>query len=193
MSDPLPIVPFTESIDSEIDLPGSKSITNRALILAALTNGQTLIKGALLSRDTQIMLQALELLGFNCIVDPLQLQIIVHGMNGRIPKKKATLDVGNAGTAARFLTALLAIAPGGTYSLDGDLAMRSRPMAGLLNALSELGAADFEFVGEPGHFPFIMKTHGFNGGTTNVDASTSSQILSALLLASGANARAPIK
>ncbi|MEC8404656.1 MAG: 3-phosphoshikimate 1-carboxyvinyltransferase [Verrucomicrobiota bacterium] len=193
MSDPLPIVPFTESIDSEIDLPGSKSITNRALILAALTNGQTLIKGALLSRDTQIMLQALELLGFNCIVDPLKLKIIVHGMNGRIPKKKATLDVGNAGTAARFLTALLAIEPGGTYSLDGDLAMRSRPMAGLLNALSELGAADFEFVGEPGHFPFIMKTHGFNGGTAKVDASTSSQILSALLLASGANARAPIK
>ena len=91
MSDPLPIVPFTENIDSEIDLPGSKSITNRALILAALTNGQTLIKGALLSRDTQIMLQALELLGFNCIVDPLQLQIIVHGMNGRIPKKKPHL------------------------------------------------------------------------------------------------------
>ena len=89
MSDPLPIVPFTRSIDSEIDLPGSKSITNRALILAALTNGQTLIKGALLSRDTQIMLQALELLGFNCEVDALQLQIIVHGMNGRIPKKEA--------------------------------------------------------------------------------------------------------
>ena len=193
MSDPLPIVPFTRGIDSKIDLPGSKSITNRALILAALTNGQTLIRGALLSRDTQIMLQALESLGFNCEVDPLQLQVIVHGMNGRIPKKEATLDVGNAGTAARFLTALLAIEPGGTYSLDGDEAMRSRPMAGLLNALSELGAADFEFAGEPGHFPFLMKTHGFNGGTATVDASTSSQILSALLLASGANARAPIK
>ena len=83
------------------------------LILAALANGQTLVRGALLSRDTQIMLQALESLGFNCEVDPLQLQIIVHGMNGRI-LKEATLDVGNAGTVARFLTALLAIEPGGT-------------------------------------------------------------------------------
>ena len=193
MSDPLPIVPFTRGIESKIDLPGSKSITNRALILAALTNGQTLLKGALLSRDTQIMLQALESLGFKCAVDPLQLQIVVHGMNGRIAKKEAKLDVGNAGTAARFLTALLAIEPGGFYSLDGDEAMRSRPMAGLLDALSELGAADFEFLGEYNHFPFIMKTHGFNGGSSIVDANTSSQILSALLLASGAGSREPIK
>ncbi|MGB0258216.1 MAG: 3-phosphoshikimate 1-carboxyvinyltransferase, partial [Coraliomargarita sp.] len=101
-----------------------------------------------------------------------------------------TLDVGNAGTAARFLTAMLALEAGGEYTLDGDAAMRERPMSGLIDALVNLGAAEFDFHGKEGHFPFTLKAKGFSGGETVVDATASSQILSALLLAAPAGSGA---
>lgn len=186
MSDPLPITPIDRSIDRELTLPGSKSITNRALVLAALADGETTLKGALFSRDTRIMLKALTELGFQCQADESLCEIIVQGRGGQIPASQAELDVGNAGTAARFLTALIALKPGGCYRLDGDAAMRERPMSGLLNALVQLGAAEFEFHGKPGHFPYTMRTKGFEGGKATVDARASSQILSALLLAAPA-------
>lgn len=182
MSDPLPIVPFTRSLKSVVNLPGSKSITNRALILAAMAEGGTQLEGALFSRDTRIMLAALQALGFYCEVDEVKKSIKVEGLGGRIPEKTAEIHVGNAGTAARFLTAFLALEAGGSYRMDGDPAMRTRPMAGLLNALVQLGAAEFEFHGEPGFFPFTLKAKGFHGGSVEVDAQASSQILSALLL-----------
>ncbi len=186
MTDPLPIVPFKQPLNNHLQLPGSKSITNRALILAALAKGETRLEGALFSRDTHIMLKALETLGFKCSADPATQTIAVHGEGGILPNKTATIHVGNAGTAARFLTALLALHPNGTYRMDGDPAMRTRPMSGLLNALQGLDAADFEFHGEPGFFPFTMKTKGYKGGSVEVDASASSQILSALLLSAPA-------
>ena len=182
MTDPLPITPFTQPINGHLQLPGSKSITNRALILAALAKGKTRLEGALFSRDTQIMLEALATLGFQCASDPIARTITVHGEDGAIPNKAATLHMGNAGTAARFITAFLALGNGGTFQLDGDPAMRTRPMAGLINALQALDAADFEFHGTPGHFPFTLKAKGYKGGVIAVDASASSQILSALLL-----------
>jgi 3-phosphoshikimate 1-carboxyvinyltransferase len=86
------------------------------------------------------------------------------------------------GTAARFLTAMLALEPGGEYYLDGDPAMRERPIMGLLKALTEIGAAEFEFHGEPGYFPFTLHAKGYKGGAVAVDANASSQILSALLM-----------
>jgi 3-phosphoshikimate 1-carboxyvinyltransferase len=186
MTDPLPITPFTHPLDETIQLPGSKSITNRALILAALAEGTTCLEGALFSRDTRIMLQALQTLGFDCSADQSAQRIQIQGQGGSIPKHSAELHVGNAGTAARFLTALLALQAGGTYTLDGDPAMRERPMAGLLDALVALDAAEFEFHGTPGHFPFTLKAKGYRGGKVTVDASASSQILSALLLAAPA-------
>lgn len=186
MSDPLPIQPFTQAVDSSIELPGSKSITNRALILAALANGTTRLEGALFSRDTRIMLAALETLGFQVSADEAAHTITVRGEGGSIPVKEAELHIGNAGTAARFLTAFLALAEGGSYKLDGDPAMRERPMAGLLDALVALDAAEFEFHGEAGHFPFTLKAKGYHGGSVEVDASSSSQILSALLLSAPA-------
>jgi len=191
MSEPLPIRPFTCPIDTQIDLPGSKSITNRALILAALAEGRTVLEGALFSRDTRLMLRALNDLGIECTADEAQPSIAVHGAGGRIPNKEAHIHVGNAGTAARFLTAFLALEPGGRYTLDGDEAMRARPIAGLLAALVELEAADFEFLGEPNHFPFILKAKGYKGGRATVDASASSQILSALLLAACSHSESP--
>ena len=186
MTDPLPILPFRHALNSHLTLPGSKSITNRALILAALADGETRLEGALFSRDTQIMLEALKTLGFQCTADASSQSIRVQGEGGKIPNSAATIHVGNAGTAARFLTAFLALHPNGTYYLDGDPAMRARPMSGLLDALQSLNAAEFEFADKPGHFPFTIKTRGYTGGSVEVDASASSQILSALLLSAPA-------
>lgn len=190
MTDPLPIIPFNQPLNGSVRLPGSKSITNRALILAALANGTTKLQGALFSRDTRIMIAAMQTLGFECTADESKQQITITGLGGTIPQKNATIHVGNAGTAARFLTAFLALQDGGTYQLDGDPAMRERPMAGLLDALSELGAADFEFHEKDGHFPFTLKAKGYTGGQVDVDATASSQILSALLLAAPAGKQA---
>ncbi|HKK17647.1 MAG TPA: 3-phosphoshikimate 1-carboxyvinyltransferase [Opitutales bacterium] len=184
MEDPLPITPITKQLRSSIELPGSKSITNRALILAALAGGKTTLKGALFSRDTRIMLAALETLGYSVRADEAKAAITLGSESGSIPAETARLHVGNAGTAARFLTAFLARRSGGRYELDGDPAMRERPMSGLLDALVELGAAEFAFHGKEGHFPFTLIAKGYSGGSARVDARASSQILSALLLAS---------
>lgn len=186
MIDPLPIQPFTQQLENSINLPGSKSITNRALILAALAEGETRLEGSLFSRDTRIMLEALKILGFQCTADQTAKTITLKGEGGSIPNTAAELHVGNAGTAARFLTAFLALQPGGNYRLDGDPAMRERPMSGLIDALITLDAAEFDFHGTPGHFPFTLKAKGYRGGSATVDASASSQILSALLLAAPA-------
>lgn len=188
----LPIQPRIHPLDSSLSLPGSKSITNRALLLAALAEGQTLLKGTLFSRDTRIMLAALDTLGFRTVVDEEAATVTVTGLGGSIPAPKASIHVGNAGTAARFLTAFLALNPGAEYQLDGDTAMRDRPMSGLTDALSALGAADFDFHEKPGHFPFTLKSRGFEGGSVTVDARASSQILSALLLAAPATSEASL-
>ncbi|MFU8848861.1 MAG: 3-phosphoshikimate 1-carboxyvinyltransferase [Opitutales bacterium] len=182
MQDPLPIAPIQKPLDASVVLPGSKSITNRALILAALAPGETTLKGALFSRDTRIMLAALEALGYAIKTNEEGSEIRVDSKDGQIPLSEAKLHVGNAGTAARFLTAFLARNPGGRYELDGDPAMRERPMSGLLDALVQLGAAEFEFHGKKGHFPFTLTAKAYSGGSAEVDASASSQILSALLL-----------
>lgn len=192
MQDTIPITPLRGSLDATVALPGSKSITNRALILAALAKGTTTMKGALFSRDTRIMLTALEDLGYAVSVDEEAAAITVCSEGGTVPRASAQLHVGNAGTAARFLTALLAKRAGGRYELDGDQAMRARPMSGLLDALVALDAAEFAFHGKEGCFPFTLIAKGYSGGTAQVDASASSQILSALLL-SGTNSESALK
>ena len=188
MCDPLPIQPLDTPLNREVALPGSKSITNRALILAALSEGDTILEGALFSRDTRIMLSALNILGFKTSADEAAQTIRIGGLGGRIPVQKATIDVGNAGTAARFLPAFLALNAGGEYLLDGDSPMRERPMSGLLNALVELGAAEFDFHQKEGHFPFTLRAKGYSDAALTVDAKASSQILSALLLSAPAQA-----
>lgn len=183
VQDPLPIPPICRPLRGILPLPGSKSITNRALMLAALADGTTTLEGALFSRDTRIMVEALQKLGFEVEPDEENHRILVQGQGGRIPIASANLHVGNAGTAARFLTALLALHPNGTFHLDGDEAMRDRPMDGLLHALTALGTAEFSHQARTGYFPFTMTTSGAQGGESKVDARASSQILSALLLA----------
>jgi len=183
MSAPLVITPFPGAARGRARVPGSKSVTNRALVLAALADGETLLEGALFSRDTRLLCSALRELGFRVEESPEHGRIAVAGLGGRIPARSARLHVGNAGTAARFLTAFLCLADGGTYELDGDAAMRARPMAGLLRALRSAGAEATGPDGRPADgFPFTLRTRGLRGGEITCDASASSQMLSALLM-----------
>jgi len=182
MSPTLLIRPFQTPARGVAQVPGSKSITNRALILAALADGPTLFTGALFSRDTRILIAALQSLGFEVSADDAAGTIRILGLGGRIPNTRAQIHVGNAGTAARFLTAFLALAPDGCYELDGDEAMRARPMRGLLDALTAAGCQATQPDGSPASgFPFTLRTTG-KLGRLEVDASASSQLLSALLM-----------
>ena len=182
MSPTLVIRPFQTPARGVAQVPGSKSITNRALILAALANGVTFFTGALFSRDTRILIAALQSLGFKVEADEAACTIRIAGLGGRIPNARAKIHVGNAGTAARFLTAFLALAPDGCYELDGDEAMRARPMRGLLDALTAGGCRALRSDGAPAiGFPFTLHTTG-KLGRLEVDASASSQLLSALLM-----------
>ena len=182
MSESYLVKPFCTPAQGVARVPGSKSITNRALILAALSDGETLLRGALFSRDTEILINSLKQLGFSVEVNKLLHTIKVIGLGGKIPAKEANLHVGNAGTAARFLTAFLTLSEKGKYFLDGDEAMRNRPMAGLLNALRSSDNFAYDLQGkETLSFPFTLSTSGYLKNC-EVDASASSQLLSALLM-----------
>ncbi len=177
------VIPFRGPARGLVAVPGSKSITNRALILAALANGETVLEGALFSRDTHLLCQALQNLNFTVEAEPAAQRIRIVGQAGLIPLKSASLKVGNAGTAARFLTAMLGLSKGGRYELDGDTAMRARPMAGLLGALEQGGCRFTTPEGKPAlGFPFILESNGLTKTTLVCDAKASSQILSALLM-----------
>jgi 3-phosphoshikimate 1-carboxyvinyltransferase len=148
LPDLIEIVPLTAPVRAEITVPGSKSITNRALILAALADGETILKGALWSEDTQIMVECLQELGFmvNVEADPNEScnrTITVYGNGGAVPRggteaQPLELFVGNAGTAARFLAPFLCLGSG-VYRLHGVPRMHERPQAALFSALRELG------------------------------------------------------
>lgn len=198
IQDPYPIVPFILPANASVRVPGSKSITNRALAIGALCKNGVSIANGLESRDTEIMRKALLVLGrtfgnlestqasgadgqMTCASGNLvDLQPSADG--SLFPNRKGvTLHVGNAGTAARFLTALLCLQEGGEFTVDGDEEMYKRPMKGLTDALATLGA-EFTFHKTPGCIPFTVKTQGVLGSKVSVDASESSQILSALLI-----------
>src|SRR5882724_9399151 len=143
LPDLIEIVPLTKQVNAEITVPGSKSITNRALILAALARGETTLLGALWSEDTQIMVECLQKLGFtvNVAPDPEEFcnrTITVKGLGGKIPnagtaEKPLELFVGNAGTAARFLSAFVCLG-NGVYRLSGVARMQERPQVALFQA-----------------------------------------------------------
>lgn len=163
-----------------VKVPGSKSITNRALLLATLANGKSTLKNVLFSDDSRHFLQCIQDLGFDTKVDEENKIIQVTGLGGRVPKKEASIYVGSAGTAARFLSAYLGVSEG-VYHLDASAQMRKRPMAPLLKCLNELGC---EIESEnPGFFPFALHSHGFGVDRITVDIGSSSQFLSALMIA----------
>ena len=189
MNSEISIKPFRECRAS-ITPPGSKSITNRAMMLAALAGGHTTIEDALFSRDTLIMADCLQKLGYMVKLERNEKTIEINSVFGGIPNSEAEIDVGNAGTAARFITALVSLRTGGKFLLNSDKAMHARPIKGLIEALKSQGAT-FEFLGQEDHFPFIIRTCGLKGGDIAIDAGESSQMLSGLLMASVA-AKSPM-
>jgi 3-phosphoshikimate 1-carboxyvinyltransferase len=188
----LPIQPFTRPVHGEVILPGSKSLTNRALLLAALCDTPVTLTGALFSEDTHLMSEALRKLGFSVSADESAKTIAVTDQSNRfLSETPVDLFVGLAGTAARFLTALCASAPRGVYRIDGVPQMRNRPMQGLVEALRAFGA-EIRCLGTEGFFPLEIHARGLHGGTVSIDASASSQLLSALLMVAPL-AQAPIE
>lgn len=168
-------------IDAEIRVPGSKSITNRAFLLAALATGPTLVRHPLDSRDARLMLGALDALG--AASEPADTGVLVRPLP-RGPESAGgavSVALGNAGTVARFVPALATLGNAAVH-FDGDDAIRRRPIAPLLRALTDLGA-DIDDGGR-GAPPFTVRGHGgLRGGEVQLDSSASSQFLSALLLA----------
>ncbi len=162
-----------------ISVPGSKSITNRALLLAALTPGAHLLTGWLDSDDTQAMRNCLTASGCNVSVDPAG-RLVVHGARRLTEYGQADLYVDNAGTAARFLVAAAA-AGEGVYRFDGSPRMRERPMALLIDALRTLGASITE-RGAAGCFPLDVKGRDLTGGALQIRGDVSSQFISALMM-----------
>lgn len=166
----------------EVEVPGSKSITNRALLIAALCEGTSVLSGVLFSDDSRHFIQALADLGFPVEVDEAHARVTVTGFGGEIPRKDAAIDVGSAGTAARFLAAYFGLSRG-RYHMNSSEQMRRRPMQELLLALESLGAQT-EYKGEEYHFPFVIGNPGVTRHEVTVDVDKSSQFLSALLIAS---------
>lgn len=163
-----------------VSVPGSKSITNRALLLATLAHGESVLEGVLFSDDSRHFLKCVEELGFETRVDEAGANIRVTGLGGALPKKEASIYVGSAGTAARFLAAYLGCSDG-TYLIDASEQMKKRPMEPLLKALESVGA-DITCTEVPGHFPMEISGRGICNDDITVDIDKSSQFLSALLI-----------
>jgi 3-phosphoshikimate 1-carboxyvinyltransferase len=188
--DLIEIVPRTGPLTASVAVPGSKSITNRALVLAALAGGETVLGGALWSEDTQVMVECLQELGLMVGVAPDPAEpgnriLTVYGKGGPLPRggtEDSPLDlfVGNAGTAARFLAAMLCLGSG-VYRLHGVPRMHERPQAALFQALRQLG---YRIDSSNDRLPALIHGGGPRPGRCRVGIGDSSQFASALLLAS---------
>ena len=172
------IIPISHSLNATVRVPGSKSLTNRALLISSLTNGKIRITNALFSDDSCYFAKALQILGFDVDLDEHNREMTVTGLSGKIPSTKAELFIGNAGTAARFLSAFLTLG-NGEYTLDGDARMRERPIGDLVDALAQLGAKLEATNNCP---PVKISASGLPGGKTTIAGNISSQFLSALLM-----------
>lgn len=171
-------IPTRTNIDAEISLPGSKSITNRALVIGALAQGKTRLTNWLQCEDTAVMIDCLGRLGF--AITPQGDSLAIAGRSGEIPRKQAELWTANSGTTMRFLTGLAALGRG-EYTLDGTTRMRQRPIEDLLESLRALGV-DASSDGKNDCPPVTIRGQGLPGGTCRLSGEISSQFLTALLL-----------
>jgi 3-phosphoshikimate 1-carboxyvinyltransferase len=180
----------TGPLRASIRPPGSKSITNRALVCAALADGRSTLAGTLDSEDTRVMLAALGQLGLDLVHDAAAATVRVAGCAGRPGAVGADLYVANSGTTVRFLTAMVSLAHG-NFRLDGTARMRERPIQDLLDALGQLGvdAASERGNGCP---PVVVRASGLPGGKATIAGDISSQFLSGLLMAAPC-AAAPVE
>ena len=180
--DEIEIVPLRHPLAASVRVPGSKSITNRALLLAAMADGTSTILGAGLNDDTRRMAAALGALGFDVAVDEAAARIAVDGRAGAIPARGGELYAGGAGTAMRFLLGFLTLGRG-RFRLDGNQRMRERPIGPLLDALAALGVS-VRAERDNGCPPVLIEIgeDGVRGGAARIDAAVSSQFVSALLM-----------
>ena len=179
------INPITHPLSATVRVPGSKSLTNRALLIASLAKGTTHLANALFSDDSRYFAKALQTLGFDLQLDEVNHSMKVTGLGGKIPATKAELFIGNAGTAARFLSAFLTLG-NGEYILDGEPRMRERPIGDLVEALEQLGCDIQSMQNAEGGKqicpPIKITASGLKGGKTKIAGDISSQFLSALLM-----------
>ena len=179
MSD-VTLEPIRRPFAATITPPGSKSLTNRALVLAALAAGACDVSNILVADDTAVMLESLQQLRFRVEIDREAGTTRVHGGGGRIDAESAELFCGNSGTTIRFLTALCALGSG-RFTLDGVPRMRERPIGVLTTLLTTLGAR-VSHPGAVGFPPVRLDAHGLDGGTIRYGSEVSSQYLSAILM-----------
>ena len=163
----LKIEPLDRPVDATVSILGSKSYTNRVLVMAALAEGHSTLRGALFSEDTEHMSDALRRLGIRVDADEAAARFDVDGSGGRIPASKAELFTGNSGTSARFLVSLAALGHG-SYVVDGGPRMRERPIQELLDGLSQLGVRVSAQFGN-GCPPVSIVADGITGGKTRMD------------------------
>jgi 3-phosphoshikimate 1-carboxyvinyltransferase len=175
------IEPVSRPFTATITPPGSKSLTNRALVLAALADGASTLSNVLFADDTLVMLDCLAKLGFALQADREKTTVRVEGRGGTVPAREAELFCGNSGTTIRFLTALCALGRG-RDTLDGIPRMRRRPVGDLVALLKNLGVR-VEYLMENGFPPVRVDAHGLVGGIARFGGSRSSQFLSAVLQA----------
>ncbi|MFN7770790.1 MAG: 3-phosphoshikimate 1-carboxyvinyltransferase [Planctomycetaceae bacterium] len=181
MHDVLEVLPVSGPVHGTIRPPGSKSITNRALVTAALARGDSRLTGVLDSQDTRVMLDSLQRLGLALRHDPATAVVTITGCAGRPPVPSAELWLENSGTSIRFLTALCCLGRG-DYRLDGNARMRERPLGDLIDALNQLGAHTRCQLNNRCP-PVEVAAQGLPGGLARVASGISSQYLSALLMA----------
>jgi 3-phosphoshikimate 1-carboxyvinyltransferase len=194
MVDSLEIQVASGPVRGRIRPPGSKSVTNRALVCAALADGTSTLQGALDSEDTRVMVEGLSALGIEVAWQDAKPQtgrqvLVVHGARGRVPALEAELFCANSGTTIRFLSALVTLGHG-AFRLDGTARMRERPIGDLLAALQQLGPQAISENGD-GCPPVVVHANGMAGGRATVRGDISSQFLSGLLMAAPC-ARAPV-
>ena len=180
LPDPLPIHPVDHPLDVVVRVPGSKSITNRALVCAALAGGRSTLTGALFADDTEAMIGVLRSIGLEVVADEETNSIEIVGGDSTLPATTEPVDVRQSGTTARFALPLLALGRG-AYRVDAHPQMRSRPMDTTLEALRQLGAG-VEELGTAGHLPTTITGGGVRSGVLRVPGDASSQFLSGLLL-----------
>jgi 3-phosphoshikimate 1-carboxyvinyltransferase len=179
--DQIEIVPVTKPLAAAITVPGSKSITNRALLIAAMAEGRSIIDNVLFSDDTARMLEALKQLGFQITIEENEKRVTVNGIGGQIPSSSGDLAIGGAGTAMRFLIPFLTLGRG-KFRIDGNKRMRERPIGPLLDAMQRLGASVYS-ERDNRCPPVVADSRSlFRGGATHVDARMSSQFVSAMLM-----------
>ena len=178
--DTIAIPALNRPVDATVEIPGSKSLTNRALLVAALAQGDSILENALFSEDSEYFAKCLEQLSIPITLNPNLAQIQIAGRGGEIPAKEADLFVGLSGTTARFISALVALG-NGEYRLDGVPRMRERPMGDMLTVL-QTGGATVNFEGNSGFMPYTLYSRQFAGGNFSLKANQTSQQLSALLM-----------